>query len=140
MLTKPVDSVDVLTNFYKNYVVDENNDLFITTCPSTTQLYKTTTYKPNTHTVTIKYDPQSGGFTYSSDYNNFSSKIKKVIFNPPATIIIWNTGEKTVVQTRGNETFDPEKGFVMAYLKYLLGNDNTFNKEIHRWVKEEDNV
>ena len=138
MLTKPIDSVDVLTNIYKNYI-DEDNNLTIT-CPSTTQLYKTTTYKPKTHTVTVKYDPQSGGFTYSSDYNRSSPKIKKVIFNPPATVIIWDTGEKTVVQTRGDEAFDPEKGFVMAYLKYLLGNDNTFNKEIHKWVKEETNV
>lgn len=61
--------------------------------------------------------------------------IRKVIFNPPATIIFWNNGTKTVVKAQNGEPYDPEKGFVMAYLKRLLGNDNTFNKEIHKWVK-----
>ena len=59
---------------------------------------------------------------------------KKVIFNPPATIIIWNDGSKSVVKAQNGEPYDREKGFVMAYLKKLLGNDNTFNKEIHKWV------
>lgn len=64
--------------------------------------------------------------------------VKKVVFNPPATIIIWNDGSKSVVKAQNGEPFDPEKGFVMAYLKKLLGNDNTFNKEITKWVKYEE--
>ena len=62
-------------------------------------------------------------------------KIKQVIFNPPATIIIWNDGTKSVVKCQNGESFDAEKGFALAYLKKLLGNNNTFNKEIHKWVK-----
>lgn len=62
-------------------------------------------------------------------------RIKNVIFNNPATIIFWRDGTKTVVKAQNGEPYDPEKGFVMAYLKRLLGNDNTFNKEIHKWVK-----
>lgn len=61
--------------------------------------------------------------------------IKKVIFNNPATIIYWNDGSKTVVKCQNGEYFDKEKGFALAYLKKLLGNDNTFNKEIHKWVE-----
>jgi hypothetical protein len=61
--------------------------------------------------------------------------IKRVIFNPPATIILWNDGTKTVVKCQNGEHFDAEKGFALAYLKKLLGNDNTFNKEIHKWVE-----
>lgn len=64
--------------------------------------------------------------------------VKKVVFNPPATIIIWNDGSKSVVKAQNGEPFDHEKGFVMAYLKKLLGNDNTFNKEITKWVKWEE--
>ena len=60
--------------------------------------------------------------------------VKKVIFNNPATIIYWTDGSKTVVKCQNGEPFDAEKGFVMAYLKKLLGNDNTFNKEINKWV------
>ena len=66
-----------------------------------------------------------------------SLQIKKVIFNSPATIIMWNDGSKTVVKCQTGDEYDPEKGFVMAYLKKLLGNDNTFNKEINKWVWEE---
>lgn len=61
-------------------------------------------------------------------------KIKRVIFNKPATIIMWTDGTKTVVKCQDGDDYDMEKGFVMAYLKKLLGNDNTFNKEINKWV------
>lgn len=64
-------------------------------------------------------------------------KIQKVIFNNPATIILWTDGTKTVVKCQPGDIYDKEKGFVMAYLKKLLGNDNTFNKEINKWVEEE---
>ena len=60
--------------------------------------------------------------------------IKDVIFNPPATIILWNDGTKSVVKCQNGEPYDAEKGFALAYLKKLLGNDNTFNKEINKWV------
>lgn len=65
----------------------------------------------------------------------FNLTINKVIFNDPATIIMWNDGTKSVVKCQNGEVFDAEKGFALAYLKKLLGNDNTFNKEINNWVK-----
>ena len=64
-------------------------------------------------------------------------KIRNVIFNPPATIILWTDNTKSVVQCQNGEPFDPEKGFALAYLKKLLGNKNEFNKEIHKWVWED---
>lgn len=63
-----------------------------------------------------------------------TTKVKRVIFNNPATIIFWTDNTKTVVQCQPCDTYDKETGFVMAYLKKLLGNDNTFNKEINKWV------
>lgn len=65
-------------------------------------------------------------------------RIQKVIFNNPATIILWTDGTKTVVKCQPGDIYDKEKGFAMAYLKKLLGNDNTFNKEINKWVDEEN--
>ena len=62
------------------------------------------------------------------------NKIKRVIFNDPVTIIKWKDGTKTVVKCQPGDVYDKEKGFVMAYLKKLLGNDNTFNKEISKYV------
>ena len=67
-------------------------------------------------------------------FNDYGNTIKDVIFNPPATIIVWNDGTKSVVKCQNGEPFDAEKGFALAYLKKLLGNDNTFNKEIAKWV------
>ena len=64
-------------------------------------------------------------------------KINRVIFNNPATIIFWKDGTKTVVKCQSGDTYDEEKGFVMAYLKKLLGNDNTFNKMIKRYCIEQ---
>lgn len=47
--------------------------------------------------------------------------IKKVIFNAPATIVLWNDGTKTVVKCSEGDIFDPEKGLAFCFLKKLLG-------------------
>ena len=59
--------------------------------------------------------------------------IKKVIFNPPATIVYWDDGTKTVVKAY-NETFDPEKGLAMAISKKALGNEGNYFNHIKKWV------
>lgn len=71
---------------------------------------------------------------FELDVTKCKVAIKDVIFNPPATIILWNDGTKSVVKCQNGEPYDAEKGFALAYLKKLLGNDNTFNKEINKWV------
>ena len=52
--------------------------------------------------------------------------IKRVIFNDPATIILWADGTKTVVKCVKDETFDPEKGLAMAIAKKALGNEGWY--------------
>lgn len=47
--------------------------------------------------------------------------IDRVIFNDPATIIIWKDGSKTVVKRSDDDIWDPEKGFCMAIIKKLYG-------------------
>lgn len=55
--------------------------------------------------------------------------IKKVIFNPPATVLLWSDGSKTVVKCGEQDEFDPEKGLVMAITKKLFGGKgNYYNK------------
>lgn len=52
--------------------------------------------------------------------------ITKVIFNPPATIVFWNDGTKTVVKAQ-DEVFDWEKGLAMAICKrYLADNKGRY--------------
>ena len=61
-------------------------------------------------------------------------RVKKVIFNDPATIVYWFDGTKTVVKTN-NEEFDPEKGLAMAISKKVLGNG--YHKTFKHWIKED---
>lgn len=50
-------------------------------------------------------------------------KVKKVIFNKPATIVFWSDGSKTVVKCGKDDTYDKEKGFYIACTKKLFGNN-----------------
>ena len=63
-------------------------------------------------------------------------EIKDVIFNPPATIVFWKDGTKTVVKAQNGEAFDPEKGLAMAFFKKMHGNTGRFNNIIHTWVRD----
>ena len=64
-------------------------------------------------------------------------EIEKVIFNEPATIVIWSDGTKTVVKC-ANEEFDKEKGLAMAICKRVLGNKGNYFNEFRKWIKDEE--
>lgn len=61
--------------------------------------------------------------------------IKNVIFNPPATIVFWNDGTKTVVKAAEGDEFDPEKGIAMAISKKIFGNQGSYYNKIKKWTK-----
>lgn len=63
--------------------------------------------------------------------------IKKVIFNGPATIVMWKDGNKTVVQCRGDDVYDPEKGLAMAISKKVFGNNYSYYKTFKKWLPKE---
>lgn len=63
-------------------------------------------------------------------------EIKKVIFNDPATIILWHDGTKTVVKTQNGEKYDPEKGMAMAISKKYFGNTGRYYNIFKKWVPE----
>lgn len=60
--------------------------------------------------------------------------IKNVIFNNPATIVLWDDGSKTVVKAQNHEVFDPEKGLAMAISKKAFGNKGSYFNEIKKWT------
>lgn len=64
-------------------------------------------------------------------------QIKKVIYNAPATIVLWADGTKTVVKCT-NEEFDPEKGLAMAIAKKALGNRGNYYETFKKFVKENE--
>lgn len=47
-------------------------------------------------------------------------KIKKVIYNDPATIVLWNDGTKTVVKCMEGDTFSQEMGLAMCICKKVF--------------------
>ena len=61
-----------------------------------------------------------------------------VIFNPPATIVFWEDGEKTVVKCREGEVFDKEKGLAMAFCKRVWGNKGRFNTMFEKWCFDDE--
>lgn len=87
--------------------------------------------------------------TYT-DYNGLSSiicapspkqkamnSIKKVIFNDPATIVLWSDGTKTVVKCDERDEFDPEKGLAMAICKKHFGG-GFYNDIFKKWIPKEE--
>lgn len=66
--------------------------------------------------------------------------IKDVIFNDPATIILWKDGSKTVVKAQDGELYDPEKGFAMAIAKKVLGGQGNYFEVFKKWIPEEEKV
>lgn len=65
-----------------------------------------------------------------------TAAIKDVIFAPPATIVYWSDGSKTVVKCSEKDVFDPEKGLAMAIAKRCGGNNGSYYKEIRHWVEK----
>ena len=61
-------------------------------------------------------------------------EIENVIFNPPATIVFWRDGTKTVVKCGEHDIYDPEKGIAMAIAKRVLGNQGNYYNKIKEWL------
>lgn len=49
-------------------------------------------------------------------------KAERVIFNEPATIVLWSDKTKTVVKCDPNDQYDRMKGVALCYMKKFLGN------------------
>ena len=65
-------------------------------------------------------------------------QIKDVIFNDPATIVLWSDGDKTVVKVAEGEIFDPEKGLAMAISKKHFGNGGNYYNRFKKWLPKKD--
>jgi len=60
--------------------------------------------------------------------------IRDVIFNNPATIIIWSDGTKTVVKCQSGDEYDPEHGFLLCVAKKMFGNRGGYNDIMRQWM------
>lgn len=69
--------------------------------------------------------------------NHRVPQIKDVIYNDPATIVLWMDGTKTVVKCGDYDIYDPEKGLAMAIAKKTLGNQGNYYETFKSWLPEE---
>ena len=63
-------------------------------------------------------------------------EIEKVIYNNPATIVIWDDGSKTVVRCQDGDTFDKRIGLAMAICKKFFGNKSKYNEVLKKWADD----
>ena len=57
---------------------------------------------------------------------------KKVIYHPPATVVLWEDGTKTVVKCDERDKYDPKYGLALCYMKKALGNSSrALNDVLH---------
>ena len=63
--------------------------------------------------------------------------IKDVIFNPPATIVLWADETKTVVKCQEDEgEYSKEVGLAMCICKKVYGNKGNYNNIFKKFIKE----
>jgi len=70
--------------------------------------------------------------------NKKDSTIKKVIFNDPATIVIWGDNTKTVVKCQPGDKYDKKLGLALCLSKKLLGNKGNYNEVFKKWIDKPD--
>ena len=64
-------------------------------------------------------------------------QIKEVIFNNPATIVLWKDGTKTVVKCQDGDVYNPEIGLAMCIIKKMCGNKGNYNDVFNEWLPKE---
>lgn len=111
----------------ENITLDRNNPFshpFITAELSTSVFPKT-------------WSPTELAMDLQDHLNNKSvPEIKNVMFNPPATIVLWSDNTKTVVKCQEGDEYDPEKGLAMAIVKKMYGNTGKYCEIFKKWEKE----
>lgn len=91
----------------------------------------------DSHCALIKSRPQSQ--MYISSRENYFNKdsIKDVIFNAPATIVLWGDGTKTVVKCQDRDTYSEELGFAMCIVKKCCQNKGNYNDVFNKWLPKD---
>lgn len=75
--------------------------------------------------------PMAGVMSDMGVLNDPRDMVDRIIANPPATIIFWKNGDKTVVRCSPDDKYDIEKGIAVAFMKYMFGNGGKFNELFH---------
>lgn len=69
----------------------------------------------------------------------YSLNVSKIIFNPPATIVFWEDGTKTVVKCAAEDEFSEYYGFLAALGKKVYENNSQIKKLIDEKAERHEN-
>ena len=89
-----------------------------------------TTAKMNKALEGVKIDMKK------STETELNCEVNRIIFNPPATIVFWKDGSKTVVKCHGDQTFNPYYGFCAALAKHIYKSNSAVNRIVDKYVSE----
>lgn len=97
----------------------------------------TTTFNFQKETNKMKYNdiPSSIALALTPSGFVLRSKIKKVIFSGPCTIVLWANGDKTVVKRAEGDKNDREVAVLYAIAKKKFGNITRVHKKIDPFAK-----
>jgi hypothetical protein len=68
-----------------------------------------------------------------------TTKVDRIVFNDPATIVFWKDGTKTIVKCSDNEDFNPYFGFCAAVAKRVFGNNSQVRKMVESGYFQDTN-
>ena len=74
---------------------------------------------------------QTGLIDHFDEFREFLVP-EKILFKPPATIVFWKDGTKTVVKCMEGETFNEYFGFLAALGKKIFGTNSELNRIVKR--------
>lgn len=89
------------------------------------------------HEMIRRYGERRVPATFLPPWEPKNTEIKDVIFNNPATIVLWKDGTKTVVKCQEGDTYSKELGLAMCISKKYLGNKGNFNEVFKKWIPDE---
>lgn len=64
--------------------------------------------------------------------------VDNIIINPPATIVKWADGTKTIVKCQNDEGYDAEKGIALCFMKKMCGNTSNYNEILKTAIAENE--
>lgn len=63
---------------------------------------------------------------------------ERIVFNPPATVVLWKDGTKTVVRCDERDLYDPKYGLALCFMKKALGNRSRALNDVLHAVQGQD--
>ena len=80
--------------------------------------------------VVVSGDDGSGMQMHFGNQVKFIPEVKRIVIDPPKTVVLWNDGTKTIVSCKDGEEFSPEHGVAMAIARRYFGTRNKFRKAV----------